>query len=62
MLSPWSSYQNGSRTYTSFNYDQLDGVAQLLGAAAQALANLPDASASLFNRETADQSARLYTA
>jgi len=50
---PWPSYQMAVEHTPHLTMDQLDGVAQLLGAAAQALANLPTHTAS-FNRETAD--------
>lgn len=49
----WSSYQMAVEQTPHLTMDQLDGVAHLLGAVAQALANLPMYAASL-NREIAN--------
>ncbi len=49
----WSSYRTAIERTPGLTMDQLDGVAQLLGAVAQALANLPVHTASL-NLETAN--------
>ncbi len=48
----WSSYQMAVEHTPHLTMDQLDGVAQLLGAIAQAVANLP---MHVLNRATTDQ-------